>query len=112
MSAGLQPTRAQLDQTVGQNVRTFLALIAYFNNTKTLLDSVAGGFAGITSTTGIFGANAYTDVPSGSGDASRMYNGMADMVTAYTLIHGTHASPWTVTDLTTNVNFLTGTPQS
>lgn len=109
MAAGIQVSRATLDTVVGQNARTLIAMIKYFNDLNTWIANVAGGFSGITNTSGIFGSTAYTDVPSGSGDASRLFNGCADGAQLYTIFHGS-ATLGSTKNFEANLDFLTGTP--
>lgn len=112
MAAGIIPTRANFDTQLGQHARNILAELQWWADTNAWIAGVAGGFAGLKDTTasGIFGAQAYTDVPGGSGDATRVFAGAADMAKLNALLRGTQASPYTVTDLTANVKFLTAFP--
>lgn len=108
MSAGISVSRANFDASIGQHARNLIAECQFWADLNAWIAGVAGGFAGIQSSTGVFGGQAYTDVPGGSGDATRVFAGAADGAKLNALLKGTQASPYTVTDLTANLKFLTG----
>lgn len=110
MAAGIAPSRLNTDAQLGQHARNILAELQWWSDMNAWIAGVGGGFAGIKDTAGIFGAQAYTDTPAGSGDATRVFAGCADMAKLNALLRGTQASPYTVTDLTANIKFLTAIP--
>lgn len=109
MAAGVIVSRSNFDASIGQRARNLKLELQFWADLNTWIANVAGGFSGIQSSTGVFGSQFYTDVPSGSGDASRVFNSAADgkklndiATSAATLV--------SAQNFFANMQFLTGTP--
>lgn len=104
MSAGIAVQRGPFDASIGQHSRNIIAEITFWNDLNTWVTGVGGGFAGIQAA-----PLSYTDIPGGSGDATRVFASCADMAQLFTIFHGT-ATLGVAKDFTSNLKFLTGTP--
>jgi hypothetical protein len=103
MAAGIAVVRANFDSQIGAMAQNLDGGLIQWHQLNTYVTGVGGGFSGIQAA-----PLSYTDTPSGSGDATRVFGACADMEQLYQIYIGAQALATAKNFQTANLNKLFG----
>lgn len=103
MAAGITIARTSFDQDIGNKSNGIDLALLQWHQLNTYVVGPGGGFSGLQST-----PLSYTDVPGGSGDATHVFGGCADMEQLYQIYIGAQNLA-VAKDFRSNIKFLFGT---
>jgi hypothetical protein len=104
MAAGIIIARTSFDSQIGNMATQLDGVLTQWHQLRTYITGPGGGFSGIQAA-----PLSYTDTPSGSGDASHVFNASADIEQLYQIYIGAQNLGTAKDFRTSGLNQLFGT---